>query len=64
MHLFKVQRNLTLPLDFLPQVLATFNIQPMQLFRHSPSPNIEKENMTISEKNLEIAIDTILLDVP
>jgi hypothetical protein len=48
----------------LPQVLATFNIQPMQLFRHSPSPNIEKENMTISEKNLEIAIDTILLDVP
>jgi len=44
--------NLTLPLGFLPQVLATFNIQPMQLLRHTPSPDIKEENITIGEETL------------
>jgi len=44
--------NLTLPPGFLPQVLTTFNIQPMQLLRHSPSPDIEEENITIGEETL------------
>ncbi len=57
LHLFKVQWNLTRPPCFLPQVLATFNIQPMQFLRQSPTLDIEEENMAIDEKTLEIAID-------
>lgn len=41
---------------FLLQVLATFNNQPIQLFKHSPSLDIEEENIVISEEALEIAI--------
>jgi hypothetical protein len=47
-----MKRNLTPPMGFLPQVLATFNIQPMQLLKHSPSPKIENENMAIDEETL------------
>jgi hypothetical protein len=44
--------NLTPPLGFLSEVLVTFNIQSMQLLRHSPSPDIEEENITIGEETL------------
>jgi hypothetical protein len=47
-----VKWNLTCPPSFLPEVLATFNIQSMQLLRHSPSPDIEEENITICEETL------------
>ncbi len=53
-----MKQNFTPPMGFLPQVLATFNIQPIQFFRCSPSLDIEEENIVFDEKSLEIAIDT------
>jgi hypothetical protein len=52
--------NLTPPMGFLPQVLATFSIQPIHFFRCSPSLNIEEETTVIGEESLEIATDTLL----
>jgi len=53
--------NLTLLVGFLPQMLETFNIQPIQLFRHSPSLDIEEENIVIGEESLETTIDTLFI---
>jgi hypothetical protein len=40
-------------MGFLLQVLATFKIQPIQLFKYSPSLDIEEENIITSEEALE-----------
>jgi hypothetical protein len=58
-----MKRNLTPPMGFLPQVLATFNIQPIQFFRCSASLDIEEKNIVIGEETLETAIDALLLHV-
>lgn len=55
-----MKRNLTPPMGFLPQVLATFSIQPIHFCRCSPSFDIEEENIVIGEESLETAIYTLL----